>query len=327
MRAGEESARGFFATIVGDGIPLLVSSGAALVFAGGFAVFIAATGDFLPHDMHYLGMTADQLCREHGCRVVDFMIHDRVAWGGALMSIGVLYVWLAVFPLRRGQAWAWWTMAISGAIGFITFLSYLSYGYLDSWHALGVLLLLPFFLIGIVRARGVITGHLGVTSLQSAKTLQWRNRHGLGRIVLLLGALGTALGGLSISWVGITDVFVATDLGFMQLEQQDLRIISDRLVPLIAHDRNAFGGAVFVTGLTTFLCLWKEGLPRHLWEAIALAGVISVACALGIHFIVGYTDFLHLAPAVVAGLSLVTGLALSFPPGRSISRPAAQQEA
>jgi hypothetical protein len=310
--------RGFFATIIGDGIPLLVAVGAALVFAGGFAVFIAATGDFLPHDVDYLGMTADQLCEKHGCRIVDFMIHDRVAWGGALAAIGVQFVWLAVFPLKRGAGWAWWTLVVAGGFGFASFLTYLSYGYLDSWHALGTVILLPVFLVGLVRSRRVITHETSLLSLREPAPLGRGSRYELGRLVLLAGAAGTMVGGLSIAFVGVSDVFVPEDLAFMQVATRDLDRISERLVSLIAHDRNGFGGAVFVTGLTCFLCLWKEGLPTHLWEAVASAGMLSLSCAIGIHFVVGYTDLLHLGPAVAAAVSLVVGLGLSVP-GRNIA--------
>ena len=78
--SGEE--RSFFAPLVGDGRPLLLAMAGGLVFAGGFALFLAATGDLLPHDVHYLGMTADDLCGVAGCRIVDFMVHDRAAFGG-----------------------------------------------------------------------------------------------------------------------------------------------------------------------------------------------------------------------------------------------------
>ena len=44
--AGEE--RSFFAPLVGDGRPLLLAMAGGLVFAGGFALFLAATGDLLP---------------------------------------------------------------------------------------------------------------------------------------------------------------------------------------------------------------------------------------------------------------------------------------
>ena len=38
--------------------------------------------------------------------------------------------------------------------GFVSFLAYLGYGYLDTWHGLATLVLLPCFVLGLVRARG-----------------------------------------------------------------------------------------------------------------------------------------------------------------------------
>jgi hypothetical protein len=79
----------------------------ALLFAGGFAIFLAAAGEFLPHDIAFLVLSARDLSALKGCRIVDFMIHDRAALGGAVMGIGVLYLWLTLSALRGGEAWAW----------------------------------------------------------------------------------------------------------------------------------------------------------------------------------------------------------------------------
>jgi hypothetical protein len=86
--------QGLVRVVIGDGVPLLLMTAGSLVFAGGFAVFLAASGEFLPHDIRYLGMSAGDLCSVAQCRVVDFMIHDRAAFGGALIGIGVLYTYL-----------------------------------------------------------------------------------------------------------------------------------------------------------------------------------------------------------------------------------------
>src|SRR3712207_3698705 len=141
--------RGLVAALVGDGTPLLSFTGLALVLSGGFALFLAATGHFLPHDERFLSMTAAQLCALHGCRVVHFMYHDRGAFGGSLIAIGTLYLWLAAFPLRAGEPWAWWTFLLSGALGFASFLTYLGYGYLDTWHGAATLVLLPCYVWGM----------------------------------------------------------------------------------------------------------------------------------------------------------------------------------
>lgn len=81
------------------------------------------------------------------------MVHDRAAFGGTLLGLGVLCTWLTVFPLSRGEQWAWWAWLVSGTVGFATFLTYLGYGYLDSWHGIGTLLMLPVFVAGMVRSR------------------------------------------------------------------------------------------------------------------------------------------------------------------------------
>jgi hypothetical protein len=36
-----------------------------------------------------------------------------------LIAVGVLYTWLALFPMRRRESWAWWTLAFSSLIGFL----------------------------------------------------------------------------------------------------------------------------------------------------------------------------------------------------------------
>src|SRR5688572_24412729 len=100
--------RGYFEALIGDGRPLLTLTGLLLVLSGGFAMFLSATQHFLPHDIQFLGMTAEGLCAINDCRVVLFMFHDRVAFGGTLIAIGSLYMWLSEFPLREGQSWAWW---------------------------------------------------------------------------------------------------------------------------------------------------------------------------------------------------------------------------
>ena len=97
----DQDDHGLARVVVGDGVPLLLMTAGSLVFAGGFAIFLAASGEFLPHDIRYLGMSAGDLCSVAQCRVVDFMIHDRASFGGALIGIGVLYAYLALFPLRR----------------------------------------------------------------------------------------------------------------------------------------------------------------------------------------------------------------------------------
>jgi hypothetical protein len=119
---------GLLAELVGDGRPLLALVALGLILSGIFALFLSATGAFLPHDVAFLGMQPRELCALHECRIVHFIFHDRVSFGGTLIAIGTLYLWLLAFPLRLGEEWAWWTLLFSGVIGFLSFLAYLIYG-------------------------------------------------------------------------------------------------------------------------------------------------------------------------------------------------------
>ncbi len=83
----EDEGTSFFHPVLGDGRPLLLAVAGSLVFAGGFALFLAATGELLPHDIHYLGMSAADLC-------------------GSL-RVGSWTSWCMTAPPLAGRSWAW----------------------------------------------------------------------------------------------------------------------------------------------------------------------------------------------------------------------------
>lgn len=299
------------------GWQLLAFTGLVLIGAGVGALGIAATVKMLPYDVQFLGMTADQLCEKNACRIVHFMAHDRVSFGGSIISIGFMYIYLAAGPLREGRAWAWWTLALSGAFGFGSFLTYLGYGYLDIWHGVATLLLLPFYLVGLFWARATLPGPKGIQTLLRPGAEAWLySPAGMGRASLAFTALGMVLGGITIMGVGITSVFVPQDLAYMEITVAELNAVNPRLVPLIAHDRAGFGGGLFSGGLTVFFSLWCGAKPgeKWLWAALLCAGVVGFACAIGIHPIVGYTDFIHLAPAYAGAVTFLTGIVLLYRP-------------
>ena len=73
---------------------------------------------------------------------------------------------------------------------------------------------------------------------------------------LLMAAIGMIRAGFTIQTIGMTCVFVPTDLTFMGLDRAQLDAINIRLVPLIAHDRAGFGGGVATAGLLLFASVW-----------------------------------------------------------------------
>jgi hypothetical protein len=303
--------RGFLETSIGDGRSLLVLSAVLLVGCGAFAIFQATTGHFLPHDTIYLGMTASELCALQGCRILHFMIHDRISFGGVLIAIGVLYIWLALFPLRRRESWAWWALALSSLAGFLSFLSYLGYGYFDTWHGAATLALAPPFVLGLIRTRRLRRETVAPNSLDLG------SGPGIGRALLLLSSVGISTAGLTIMTVGMTSVFVPEDLEFIGMTRATVSAINPHLVPLIAHDRAGFGGALVSFGVAMFACLRYARPSRAFWQALTIAGVAGFGTAVGVHPAIGYLNFTHLGPAVLGCFVFAAGLGLAAQDSRA----------
>jgi hypothetical protein len=114
--------------------------------------------------------------------------------------------------------------------------------------------------------------------------------------------------------VGTTCVFVPEDLAFMKLSVADMNALNPRLVPLIAHDRAGFGGAVGCCGIALFFCVWCGTPSRGLWQLLALVGSAGFGAGIGTHPAVGYNDPVHLAPAILGAVSYLTGLVLTYRP-------------
>ena len=276
-----------------------------MILSGGFAILQSLSGYFLPQDVHALGFDAQHLAAAANPRVVHFMFHDRVAFGGTLLAIGSAYWFLAEFPMRAGEEWAWWAVGISGVCGFASFLCYLSYGYLDVWHGVATLFLLPVYAAGLSRARPA--------------RIDWRDawRPGqpltAGRAGLMFLAAGMIAAGATIMTVGMTSVFVPQDLAFMHMTAADLQRITPRLVPVIAHDRAGFGGGLLATGITLLLMARQARITRSLVQIVTLMGLVGFGTAIGVHPAIGYTDPVHLAPAYLGGLLFIaTAMRLAY---------------
>lgn len=291
--------RGFLEALIGDGRALLNLVALTLIGCGGFAIFQAASGGFLPQDVAFLGMSADQLCSMQGCRILHFMVHDRVSFGGVLIATGIMYLWLSEFPLRNRESWAWWAFVVSGVCGFLSFLSYLGYGYLDTWHGASTLVLLPLFIGGLWRTR----------TLRGDRVTRPRIR-GLGQLLLVLSTFGISMAGLTIMTVGMTRVFVPQDLDYMGISAERIRAINVHLVPLIAHDRAGFGGALFSCGLAMLFSTAFGRPSKSLRQALLFAGIAGFTTAILVHPVIGYTNVSHLAPAVAGCVVYFIGLAM-----------------
>ncbi len=98
----------------------------------------------------------------------------------------------------------------------------------------------------------------------------------------------------------------------MGLGASDLLAINHRLIPLIAHDRAGFGGAIVTAGLLLFCCVWFGTPSRELWLAVCASMGTGFSTAIGVHPFIGYTDFSHLVPAYAGAIIFLMGITLSY---------------
>ncbi|WP_134685888.1 dihydroorotate dehydrogenase [Brevibacillus migulae] len=285
--------------------------GAGMIISGIIAWLVAATSVVLPYDLSFLRMDATELDALNPL-LLPFMSHDRISLAGTMISIGVIYLQFAIFPLRRGIAWARHIYIASNTVGFVSFFLFIGYGYFDWLHAFLALLLFPFFLLSLRGLHSVA----GQPSLPPnlVNDSQWKR--GLwGQLCFVIIGCGLLGAGLIISLIGVTHVFVPSDLAFLGAHAHQLHGENERLIPLIAHDRAGFGGALVSDGIAVLLLsLWgfRQG-ERWIWWTLLTAGFPGFLAGIGVHVSVGYLDFWHLFPAYVAFLLFLVGLWLCYP--------------
>lgn len=294
---------------------LLVGVGMICVGLGSVAITLGPV--LLWYDRDYLGMGVDQLYAVNH-HLVHFLQHDRIAMAGTAVTIGVLYVGLAAGGIRRGWPWAREAYLISGWIGFPTLFYFLGFGYVEPLHTAATAVLFPMFLAAIrrgpIRPRWI---------LHPEGPERERRRALVGQLLLVVTGTGLFAGGVAVSVVGVTGVFVFSDLDFLQTGRDALQAANPRLLSFIAHDRAGFGGALIAAATAITLLSawgWRRG-ESWVWWSLAGAAIAGFLPAIAVHTTIHYTDFGHLAPVYIGiGLTL-TALILSRPylcahPGR-----------
>jgi hypothetical protein len=269
--------------------------GVAMLLGGALACVIASTRVVLPYDESLCGMNRAQLAALNP-RLLPFMAHDRVTLAGSMLAVGVLYCALAWHGVRRGQHWAQVTVTVSALLGFLSFFLFLGFGYFDPFHAFVSAVLLQFTLCSLLASPSAPLPHGRPEWVESAAF-----RRGLwGQLLFIAIGAGLCGAGAVITAIGCTDVFVRSDLAFLRTTAAELLVAHDRLVPLIAHDRAGLGGMLLASGIAVWLSAqWgMRAGARWLWRAFAWGGNAAFLPAIAVHFAVGYTDPLHLAPAL-----------------------------
>ncbi|MGQ0600376.1 MAG: dihydroorotate dehydrogenase [Anaerolineales bacterium] len=288
----------------------LLFLGLSMLIGGGLAWWIAATRVVLPYDEAFVGLTREQLAAINP-RLLPFMSHDRITLAGTILAIGVLYTALAWYAVRRREHWAQRAITVSAAFGFASFFLFLGFGYFDPLHATVSVILFVFFVLGL-RWRADQPPRVPVPDLHN--DARWRAAL-WGQFLFVVIALGLIGAGVTIMGIGVTDVFVPEDLRYLALTRPMLAAVNERVIPLIAHDRAGFGGALVSDGLALLMVtLWgyRRG-ARWLWWTYVLSGLPGFVAALGVHVVTGYLDLWHLTPGILALGLYVPALILTYP--------------
>lgn len=283
--------------------------GLSILIGGLLALVISMSAIILPYDEFFLNMTKEYI-NDFNNRILFFMAHDRMTLAGTMISGGIVYIALAYFGIRKGLLWAKQATDAAAIIGFLGILMFIGYGYLDWLHLLFWIVLAPFYIIGFMKTR-----HFKGTPSSSNKSNHVIWRHSLvGQLLFVVLGFSLTLGGIIISYIGITNVFIPTDILYICMPPDMLDAFNDRLIPVIAHDRAGFGSALISVGLLILmLSLWgfQQG-NKWVWWTLLIGGIPAFTSGISIHFAIGYTTFIHLLPAYFALTLFVVGLIYSY---------------
>jgi dihydroorotate dehydrogenase len=284
--------------------------GMAITVAGLIAMFFSMTSVLLPYDESFLGIYRKDILYFNPY-ILYFMAHDRMTLSGTMISGGIIYMQLARYGIRSNLHWARKAFNIAGTIGFLGILLFIGYGYFDWLHGLFWIILLPLFILGTRNSRKATESPTGTNLFNHPA---WKlSLYGQLSFIILGGSL--AVGGVVISIIGATNVFVPTDIAYLCMTPEVLNEFNERLIPVIAHDRAGFGSALLSVGLLVLmLALWgiREG-ERWVWWTFTIGAIPAFAAGIATHFIIGYTNFPHLFPAYFAFLLYVIGVIFTAP--------------
>ncbi|PFH81742.1 dihydroorotate dehydrogenase [Bacillus sp. AFS088145] len=280
------------------------------MFIGGLlALFISLTSIVLPYDEHFLTIDRE-LILQFNDRILPFMSHDRMTLSGTIMSGGILFMSLARNGIKHHYHWAKKASDTSAFVGFLAIFLFIGYGYFDWLHALfWVILLIP-FLIGFFKTRGI---NRSPESENLTNNGVWKLSL-IGQLFFIILGFSIIIGGSIISFVGITTTFVKTDLTYLCISPSELNAFNQHLIPVISHDRAGFGGGLVSVGLLVLMIsLWGfRQNHKWIWWTLLIGSLPAFITAFAVHFMIGYTDFYHLLPPIIASLFLLIGVITSY---------------
>ena len=237
------------------------------------------------------------------------MSHDRMTLSGTIMSGGILFMSLAKHGIKHRYHWAKKAVDSSAIIGFLAIFLFIGFGYFDWLHGLFWLLLSPPFLVGFFMTKGL---KRSPESHNLTNNQYWKTSL-IGQLFFIILGFSIIFGGLIISYVGITITFVKTDLEYLCITPSQINEFNRYLIPVISHDRAGFGGGLISVGLLVLMIsLWgfRQG-DKWIWWTLLFGSLPAFTSAFAVHFMIGYNDFYHLLPPIIATILLIIGLVKS----------------
>ncbi|CAM3782958.1 dihydroorotate dehydrogenase [Mesobacillus thioparans] len=282
--------------------------GLFILMGGSIVLFYSLTKVILFYDEAFMQMSRLELIA-YNANLYKFMSHDRMTLAGTMISGGFIYMQLARHGIRHGIHWTRRAFNIGAITGFLGILLFLGFGYFDWLHGLFWLILLPVYLIGFRKTRGA---NEPPASKNRTNHRAWKKAV-YGQLLFVVLGFSFVMGGIMISLIGATSVFVDTDVQYICMTPDQLNALNEKLIPVIAHDRAGFGSALFSVGLLVLtLALWgfHEG-SAWVWRTFLIGGIPAFAAGILTHFYIGYIDFIHLLPAYFALTLYIGGLLLT----------------
>lgn len=280
------------------------------LFIGGLlALIFSLNGVILPYDEQFIGLTKEQIyfINPH---LLYFMAHDRIAYAGTTISASIIYFQLARHGLRHYMHWTKVAFHSSAVAGFLGFFLFIGFGYFDWLHGLFWGILLFIYVLSVKEGR---LAKKAPTSHYGNNDRSWKLAN-FGQLMFVILGAALIIGGIVISSIGITGVFIATDIAYLCMSAEMINAFNDKLIPVIAHDRAGFGSCLITIGLLVFMvALWgyRRG-ERWVWNTFAFGALPAFIAGIGTHFAIGYTTFIHLLPVYFLVLLYISGLVLSY---------------
>jgi hypothetical protein len=116
---------------------LVIMVAFGVVVSGLIIMVVGLRNVLIPSDLVYLDAGQGFFRTQLDGRLLRFIAHDRAGFGGALFSLGVGVLTLAMWGWREGERSTWWSLLASSTLGFgAALVIHFNVGYTDALHLL-----------------------------------------------------------------------------------------------------------------------------------------------------------------------------------------------